>query len=182
MVVKVATRVGTAMETGRKTIETTVAATKSLLRKPWQKEYERAAIGERTRAGLHRAYRGGRHMGAIPYGYSTDEHGHLQIVPEEAAKVRRIIENVAEGSTLYAEAKRLNDIGHPAPGWRYGSGKRRPGSGIWSVPTVSKIVHQHAYSGTHEVKINGGADIIEQTVPAIVDAAFQERADHAHRE
>src|SRR5215217_8157389 len=32
-------------------------------------EYERAAIGERTRAGLHRAYRGGRHMGAVPYGY-----------------------------------------------------------------------------------------------------------------
>jgi site-specific DNA recombinase len=139
-------------------------------------EYERAAIGERTRAGLHRAYRGGRHVGAVPYGYLTDEHGHLQIVPEEAAVVRRIIEGVAGGSTLYAEAKRLNDIGHPAPGWRYGSGKRRPGSGIWSVSTVSKIVHQRAYSGTHEVKINGGADIIEQTVPAIVDAALQERA------
>ena len=32
------------------------------------------------------------------------------------------------------------------------------------------------YSGTHEVKINGGADIIEQAVPAIVDSALQERA------
>ena len=32
------------------------------------------------------------------------------------------------------------------------------------------------YSGTHEVKINGGADIIEQAVPAMVDATIQERA------
>jgi site-specific DNA recombinase len=79
-------------------------------------EYERAAIGERTRAGLHRAYRGGRHMGAVPYGYRADEHGHLQIVPEEAAVVRRIIESVADGSTLYAEAKRLNDLGPPHSG------------------------------------------------------------------
>jgi site-specific DNA recombinase len=139
-------------------------------------EYERAAIRERTRAGLHRAYRSGRHMGAVPYGYRTDEQGHLQIVPEEAAVVQQIIEDVADGSTLHAEAKRLNELGHPAPGWRYGSGKRRPGSRLWSVPTVSNIVHQRAYSGTHEVKINGGTDIIEQAVPAIVDAALQERA------
>jgi len=139
-------------------------------------EYERAAIGERTRAGLHRAYRGGRHTGVVPYGYCTDEHGHLQILPEEAVVVRRIIEAVAEGSTLYAQAKRLNDLGHPTPGWRYGSGKRRPGSRLWSVTTISNIVRQRAYSGTHEVKINSGADIIEQAVPAIVDSALQERA------
>jgi site-specific DNA recombinase len=139
-------------------------------------EYERAAIRERTRAGLHRAYRGGRHMGVVPYGYRADEHGHLQIVPEEAAVVRRLIEAVADGSTLYAEAKRLSDLGYPAPGWRYGSGKRRPGSKFWTVQTISNIVRQRAYSGTHEVRINGGADIVEQEVPAIVDATLQERA------
>jgi hypothetical protein len=90
--------------------------------------------------------------------------------------VQQIIADVAEGSALYAKAKHLNDLGLSAPGWRYGSGKRRPGSRLWSVTTISNIVHQRAYSGTHEVKINGGADIIEQTVPAIVDAALQERA------
>ena len=145
-------------------------------------EYERAAIGERTRAGLHRAYRGGRHMGVVPYGYRADEHGYLQIVPEEAAVVRRIIEGIADGSTLYAEAKRLNDLGHPAPGWRYGSQKRRPGSRVWSVTTISNIVRQRAYSGTHEVKINGGTDIIEQDVPPIVDAALQKRAQTTLKE
>ena len=70
-------------------------------------EYERETIRERTSAGLHRAYRSGKHFGAAPYGYRTDESGFLQVVPEEAEIVREIIENVAEGSTLYAEAKRL---------------------------------------------------------------------------
>jgi hypothetical protein len=40
-------------------------------------EYERETLRERTRSGLHRAYRGGRHMGAVPYGYRADKHGRL---------------------------------------------------------------------------------------------------------
>ena len=66
--------------------------------------------------------------------------------------MREIIENVAEGSTLYAEAKRLNDLGLATPGWRYGNGKKRPGAKLWSVMTVSNIVRQSAYSGVHRVK------------------------------
>jgi site-specific DNA recombinase len=139
-------------------------------------EYERETIRERTRAGLHRAYRGGKHFGAAPYGYRTDEGGFLQVVPEEAEIVREIIENVAGGSTLYAEAKRLNDIGLATPGWRYGNGKKRPGAKLWSVMTVSNIVRQSAYSGVHRVKTNGGKDIIEQPVPAVLEPGLQERA------
>src|ERR671920_1758377 len=80
-------------------------------------EYERETIRERTRAGLHRAFRNGRHFGVAPYGYRADEDGLLQIVPEEADTVREIVANVAGGSTLYAETKRLNDLGVPTPGW-----------------------------------------------------------------
>jgi hypothetical protein len=65
------------------------------------------------------------------------------VVPEEAEIVREIIENVAEGSTLYAEAKRLNDLGFATPGWRYGNGKKRPGAKLWSVMTVSNDGLQH---------------------------------------
>jgi hypothetical protein len=36
-------------------------------------------------------------------------------VAEEAEVVREVISNVAGGSTLYAEAKRLNDIGIRPP-------------------------------------------------------------------
>lgn len=140
-------------------------------------EYERETIRERTRAGLHRAYRGGKHYGAAPYGYQTDDTGRLQIVSEEAEIMRGIIGRVAEGSSLYAEAKRLNDLGVPTPGWRYGNGKKRPGAALWSVTTVSNIVHQSAYSGVHKVKTNGGKDVIEQAVPPILaDGGLQDRA------
>src|SRR5215203_3510739 len=66
-------------------------------------EYERETIGERTRAGLHRAYRNGTHVGRIPYGYQVGEDGRLGVVEEEAAIVREIIANVAVGSTLYQQ-------------------------------------------------------------------------------
>jgi DNA invertase Pin-like site-specific DNA recombinase len=71
-------------------------------------EYERETIRERTRAGLHRAYRGGKHFGAAPYGYRTDEGGFLQVVPEEAEIVREIIENVAGGSTQRPSASTIS--------------------------------------------------------------------------
>src|SRR5215211_5464165 len=71
-------------------------------------EYERETIGERTRAGLHRAYRNGKHTGRIPYGYRLrpDESG-LEIVEEEALVVRQILSNIADGASLYGESKRL---------------------------------------------------------------------------
>ena len=138
-------------------------------------EYERETIGERTRAGLHRAYRNGTYTGRIPYGYCLDDNARLEVVAEEAAIVREIISNVAEGSTLYGEAKRLNDLGVPSPGWRYGTGGRKPGRS-WSVNTLSNIIHQPAYSGTHEVKINGGKDRIVRDAPAIMESGLQEKA------
>jgi site-specific DNA recombinase len=98
------------------------------------------------------------------------------VVPEEAELVREIIENVAEGSTLYVEARRLNDLGLATPGWRYGNGKKRPGAKLWSVMTVSNIVRQSAYSGVHRVRTNGGKNVIEQPVPAVVEPGLQERA------
>src|SRR5215207_4454946 len=73
-------------------------------------EYERETIGERTRAGLHRAFRNGTYTGRIPYGYCLDEGARLNVVADEAAIVREITANIAEGSTLHREAKRLNDL------------------------------------------------------------------------
>jgi site-specific DNA recombinase len=139
-------------------------------------EYERETIVERTRAGLHRAFRNGKHAGRTPYGYrlSPDEGG-LEIVEEEARVVREIVANVAEGSTLYRESKRLNDHGVPSPGWRFKGGERKHGAS-WSPTTVAAIVHQAAYSGTHQVKINGGESVISREVPAIVEGELQERA------
>src|SRR5918992_2884828 len=142
-------------------------------------EYERETIGERTRAGLHRAFRNGKHAGRIPYGYRVrGEDGLLEVVEDEAAIVREIIANVAAGSTLYGESKRLNDESVPSPGWRFKSGERKHGAS-WSGSTVAGIVHQDAYSGTHRVKINGGEEFISRQVPAIVDAGVHQRAIEA---
>jgi len=51
-------------------------------------EYERETIGERTRAGLHRAFRGGKYMGRVPYGYCLDEDAQLEVVAEEAVAIQ----------------------------------------------------------------------------------------------
>jgi site-specific DNA recombinase len=42
--------------------------------------------------------------------------------------------------------------------------------------TVSNIVRQSAYSGVHRVKTNGGKEVIEQPVPAVLERGLQERA------
>jgi site-specific DNA recombinase len=53
--------------------------------------------------------------------------------------------------------------------------KRPPGK-QWSAPTLRNIIRHNTYSGTREVRINGGEDLIEQAVPAIVERSLQERA------
>src|SRR5215218_964436 len=129
--------------------------------------YDRENIRERTQAGLHRAFRSGKYIGRIPYGYRANADAQLEVVEQEAEIVREIFTNIASGSTLYAEAKRLNDSGVPAPGTSYGSGERKPGR-LWQSKTLSNIVHQSTYIGVHCVKINGSEEVIEREVPIIL--------------
>jgi site-specific DNA recombinase len=140
-------------------------------------EFERASIRERTRHGLHRAFRNGKHAGRIPYGYRLrpDESG-LEVVEEEALVVRQILSNIADGASLYGESKRLNDEGVPSPGWRFKSGERKHGA-RWSPSTIAGILHQGAYSGLHRVK--AGDDYIEREVPAIAEPGLQRAAELA---
>jgi site-specific DNA recombinase len=138
-------------------------------------EYDRESIRERTRDGRTRAWSRGKHMGTIPYGYNIADDFSFVVVEEEAAVVREILTNVAAGATLYSEAKRLNDLGIPSPGHNYRTKPRKHGP-CWWHSTVREIVQQRAYAGTHEVKINGGAERIERPVPPIVEPALQESA------
>jgi site-specific DNA recombinase len=137
-------------------------------------EYDRESIRERTQAGLHRAFRNGRHVGTIPYGYNIAPDNSFIIVEEEARVVREIIANIAAGATLYGEAVRLNDEGLPSPGLRFKGGERRHGAN-WTHSTVTRIVRARTYSGVHEVTIDSG-EVVERAVPAIVTSALQERA------
>jgi site-specific DNA recombinase len=137
-------------------------------------EFERSTIKQRTRDGLHREYREGRYMGRAPFGYLADEHGHLQVVPEEAQLVRQIFERIAAGGTLYSEAARLNDLGVLPPSWKYPSEKRPPAK-LWIPATIRIIVRNTTYSGTHTIRLSTG-EIVEQRVPAIVEPELQRQA------
>jgi site-specific DNA recombinase len=143
-------------------------------------EYERATIRERTQAGLHRAFRNGKHAGRIPYGYDIAQDNSFVVVEDEACIVREIIANIANRATLYSEFKRLNDEGIPSTGYRFRGDEARRGTRLWSPSTVRDIVHQTAYSGIHRVRIEGGAgseQIIERPVPAIVEPGLIEQAE-----
>ncbi len=136
-------------------------------------EYERETIGERTRAGLHRAFRNGKHLGRIPYGYDINESGGFEVVEHEARVVREIVTNVAAGASLYSEAVRLNGHNEPSPGRKY-RGKPRAYGASWSHSTVREMVVQTTYAGIHTVNAEGGP--IERPVPAIVDPSLREKA------
>src|SRR3712207_5712429 len=43
-------------------------------------EYERGTIRERTQAGLHRAFKAGKQLGCIPYGYDVTPEGEFVVV------------------------------------------------------------------------------------------------------
>lgn len=145
-------------------------------------EYERESIADRTRGGLHRAYRNGKHLGRIPYGYrlASQDESSLEVVEEEAAVVREIITNIADGSSLHAEARRLTEEAVPAPGYRFKGSERKYGAS-WSPTTIGAIVHQTAYSGVHKVKLEAG-ETIERPVPPVVPEGLRERAESALEE
>jgi hypothetical protein len=89
--------------------------------------------------------------------------------------VREVFSNMAGGSTLYREAQRLNGLGMPGPGWKY-RGRRREHSARWTAATLSKLVNQTAYGGTHLVRISGGEGSVERECPPVVPVELQQQA------
>jgi hypothetical protein len=138
-------------------------------------EFERGTIRERTQHWLHRAFRNGKQTGRIPYGNDVAENSGFVLVEVEAAVVREIFSNIAGGSTLYGEAQRLNHLGMPGPGWKY-RGRPREHSARWTAASISKLVNQSAYGGTHVVRISGGGGSVERECPPVVPAELQQQA------
>ncbi len=136
-------------------------------------EYERASIVERSRDGLHRALRDGKQPGRTPYGYDVADDGSFVVVEDEARVIRQIFANLASGSSLYTETKRLNDEGVPSPGRKYRGRPRKYGT-WWGHSTLWGLVRQGAYSGTHTANAHDAP--IERSVPAIVEPELQRRA------
>jgi site-specific DNA recombinase len=177
-------RVGVALRSATEHYETATPAGRLMFQMLGSfAEFERESIRQRTRDGLYRAHRAGKKTGALPYGYTVDEGGMLAIMPEEAVIVRQVFENIARGgSTLYAEAKRLNALGVPTPGLRYSSGPaKKPKATGWREAVLHDLVHRRTYEGVAEVRLATG-EIVEQEVPAIVSAETRRRALEQLRE
>src|SRR5215212_8749148 len=166
--------VGVALKSATEPIDTSTAAGRLIFQMLASfSEFERATITERSRDGLRRAFKSGKQLGRIPYGYDIDEDGAFVLVDDEARIVRKIIANIAAGSTLYGEAKRLNDEGEPSPGHKFRGRPRKHGPS-WSHTTIRSMVCQRAYSGTHVVNAHKGP--VERKVPAIVEPELREKA------
>ncbi len=109
-------------------------------------EYERTLIGERMRRGRLMKYRAGQLLpwGRRPYGYQLDldrprDPAGVRLAESEAVVVTQIFTWYLEpGVSLYEIAKRLYDLGIPAP----------RGKATWSTSTIRGILTNPAYTGT----------------------------------
>lgn len=101
---------------------------------------EREAITERTLMGRKaKAKQGGFAGGKAPYGYRRDKEGGLEVVPEEAAIVRRIFALNKQGMGTKAIAAQLNAEGIPTRGGR-----------PWIFSTIQGMLHNEKYEGNVE--------------------------------
>jgi site-specific DNA recombinase len=104
---------------------------------------ESRRIKERMQRGKkQRAKQGKKTGGPAPYGYMNPPPGHaergtLQVVPDEAAVVRRIFKMSVDGLSDYRIADRLNELGVPSSR-----------GGKWWKTSVTRILDCPAYIGT----------------------------------
>ena len=107
-------------------------------------EYEKAKIAERYRRGkLFRARAGEITTWKTSYGYrritrsTTNGPAHLEIYEPEAAVVRRIFTERADGITIREICRRLNTDAVPSP----------TGKATWGHSTISRLLRNEAYIG-----------------------------------
>ena len=95
-------------------------------------QWEREAIGERTRDALRHKRANGERVGNIEFGYRLGEDGrHLEPEPSEQTALATIRELRAGGDTLRAIATTLNGCGH----------RTRRGS-EWRLESVARVVQK----------------------------------------
>ena len=92
-------------------------------------QWEREAIGERTRDALKMKRRRGERAGELPYGHRSGVDGKLQLYEPEQRIVARITDARAAGPTLRAIAHDLN-----------GAGFRTRTGGAWRHQNIDGIL------------------------------------------
>jgi site-specific DNA recombinase len=114
-------------------------------------EAEVAKMSKRVRrAHADKARLGQFHGGTRRYGYNADMS---EIVPAEAAVIRRVADDIIKGRTLYMICKELTDNGTPPPGWD-GEGEMPK----WHGSNLGKMMRRPHLAGlrTHNGILNRG--------------------------
>jgi DNA invertase Pin-like site-specific DNA recombinase len=79
----------------------------------------------------------GRYIGgSVPFGYRAGRDGRLEVVPEQARRVRMIFKRARAGASLGRIAGELNEAGISSP-----RGK------AWSRQTIAFLLANRAYMG-----------------------------------
>lgn len=84
-------------------------------------QWEREAVGERTRDALRHKMQNGQRAGSIPFGYRLcGDRKHIEIDPTEHGSVREIRRLRRGGLPLRRIASTLNEEGHRTGAGRNG--------------------------------------------------------------
>lgn len=146
-------------------------------------QFERRQTAERVSMNFHsRALRGLMSSGNPILGFEKDplNKGKLVVVPEEAAKVRRIFEIYLETGSRQETVRQLNALGITP---KIGKGRkcRHALDGRWTVGSVANHLKNQAYVGKLEVnrrfkdedqdtlKAWQQYQVVDATWPAIID-------------
>lgn len=145
-------------------------------------ELERATITERMTLGRDRVVRQGQWIvGCVPYGYDLDadrrlvpSHRLTSLGITEADVVRQVVERIAAGSTLVAEARRLTLAGVPAV-MRYANGHERVNPRGWQQSRLGDMLRNEGYvSGAFMVQSRNGPVRVE--APPLISPALWQQA------
>jgi site-specific DNA recombinase len=133
-------------------------------------ELEKSTIAERTGLGRQRKAREGKWSGVIPLGYMIAPNGKL--VPSdhriealgmtEAEFVRDLFQQVADGSSLMEQCRRLEGVPTTR---RYNTGKVVTGKS-WSASRLSVMLSSTTYLGQHVYHGRYG-EVIREVPPLV---------------
>ena len=143
-------------------------------------ELERNNILDRMFIGATRAAKKGKWMGGIvPYGYSINNEGYLEINKEESKIIQKIFDlYTIEKMPGLSISTFLNSIGVPSSSGE-GKGKRtRKTSGKWRASTIQRILSSTTYKGVHVYgkKATRRKELITREVPAIISVEQWDKA------
>ena len=124
-------------------------------------EFYSLRISTQVKEGQARARREGRRHGRRPFGYSS-ENGYLTIKEDEAAAIRTTAKNLIEGSSLRAEAIRMNEEKIPSSNNKIGS---------WATTSVKRVMTSKNNLGLMEMP---DGELREVAEPILDPGTFKE--------